>query len=147
MPKEAIMNKVSVFGLKGAALDWAVAAAQNEQYKEDRLVKWSREEPTLPAKIEREKSLGSYTYHLYSPSTDWNCGGEIIVENGVSVSHRDNSPSIWDAIIKPDFYSSGIPNSGVKKEVIASGPTPLIAAMRCYVISVLSDEIVIPDDL
>lgn len=141
------MNKVRVLELKGAALDWAVAAAQNEQYKEDRVVIWKREEVTLPAWIERENSPGAYTYHRYSPSTNWNYGGEIIEKNGMSVSHRYSSPSLWDAIIKPDFYCTGIPNSGVKKEIIVSGPTPLIAAMRCYVISVLSDEIVIPDDL
>lgn len=123
------MNKVSVLELKGAALDWAVAAAQNEQYKEDRVIKWDREELTLPAWIERENSPGTYTYHRYSPSTNWNYGGEIIEENGVSVSHRYNSPSIWDAIIKPDFLLLRYSEQWSKKGIYSEWP---YTSNRCH---------------
>jgi hypothetical protein len=32
-------------------------------------------------------------------------------------------------------------------DCVAFGPTPLIAAMRCYVISKLGDEVEVPDEL
>lgn len=89
----------------------------------------------------------------FNPSTNWKDGGPIIEKHGINVSLRYGSlppnhvQDSWDAIIKPAFYSSGRPGSGVKKEVIASGPFPLIAAMRCYVLSKLGDEIDIPEQL
>ncbi len=84
------------------------------------------------------------------PSMDWSLAGPIIERAGIDILLRYGSlppnhvQDVWDAVIKPEFYKSGRPRSGVKKEVIASGPNPLVAAMRAYVISRVGDKIEIP---
>jgi len=71
--------------------------------------------------------------HVFSPSTDWGQGGPIIEHESMKVQpfmHRN----LWIAYIdKP--YAHG------------DGPTPLIAAMRCYVASKLGDTVEIPEEL
>ena len=70
----------------------------------------------------------------YKPSTDWAQGGPIIEREFIRI--QPESP-YWEA----DTYTdAGDCFTGV-------GPTPLIAAMRCYVASRLGDEVDIPDDL
>jgi hypothetical protein len=54
----------------------------------------------------------------YSPSTDWAQGGAIIEREGLTITHQQNQ---WAAQTDDDLF--------------AFGPTPLIAAMRCYVAS------------
>lgn len=67
-------------------------------------------------------------------STCWNKGGPIIEREGISViSH--NKPNHWVARTT-DYPSRYI-----------QGPTPLIAAMRCYVASKLGDEVDVPEEL
>ena len=64
----------------------------------------------------------------YTPSTDWAQGGPIIEREGISLMDG------WSA------YTENLRN-------LHQGPTPLIAAMRCYVASQLGDDIDIPDTL
>jgi len=65
-----------------------------------------------------------------SPSTDWAQGGPIIERERIELEHDG---FIWWARIKADEEYSG--------------PTPLIAAMRCYVASKLGDDIDVPEEL
>jgi hypothetical protein len=60
----------------------------------------------------------------YSPSTDWAQGGPIIEREGLTITHQQNQ---WAAQTDDDLFEFG--------------PTPLIAAMRCYVASKLGDEV------
>lgn len=64
-------------------------------------------------------------HYTYKPSTDWSQGGPIIEREkmGVFPTH--------------DGWAAGM----------QSGPTPLIAAMRCYVANKLGDEVEIPKEL
>ena len=107
--------------LNGAALDWAVAKI----------------EYTNPV------TIGDTTLMVfkdvpfdYHPSTDWSQGGPIIERENISITGTNfawwECDSGWYAHIG-DHYSSG--------------PTPLIAAMRCYVASVLGDEVEIPSEV
>ena len=66
----------------------------------------------------------------YSPSTDWAQGGPIIEREGLTITHQQNQ---WAAQTDDDLFEFG--------------PTPLIAAMRCYVASKLGDEIELPEEL
>ena len=70
---------------------------------------------------------------LDSYSTDWAQGGPIIEREKLDVFCSGN---VWDA-------STGDRHPNV----IKTGTTPLIAAMRCYVASKLGDEIEIPEEL
>ena len=68
-------------------------------------------------------------------STDWAQGGPIIEREGFELCRIESSAFgvEWRAQIDCDCRSYG--------------PTPLIAAMRCYVASKLGDEVDVPEEL
>lgn len=109
---------VKVSELSGAALDWAVAKV------EDMLDRWGRCAP-----------VG------FKPSTDWAQGGPIIERERISTRTHAEPGFNWVAFI--DFGGSSV--SGAKARM--TGPTALIAAMRCFVASKLGDVVSIPDEL
>jgi hypothetical protein len=106
--------------LTGAALDWAVAKAEgNVQLQYD-----SREGLII------RNILG---WIPYRPSVAWQQGGPIIERERIGLGHAiSEGNSYWFAI-------------GYLVE--ECGPTPLVAAMRCYVASKLSDEVEVPEEL
>jgi hypothetical protein len=68
----------------------------------------------------------------FAPSTDWADGGPIIEREKIELFIRDEKWFAYSSNSTPeDFY----------------GETPLIAAMRCYVASVLGDEVDVPEEL
>jgi hypothetical protein len=71
-------------------------------------------------------------------STDWSQGGPIIEREGIELSPHPCAPW-WARKYSPDV--------GVFHRVGVLGPTPLIAAMRCYVASKLGDTVDIPPEL
>ncbi len=73
-------------------------------------------------------------------STDWAQGGPIIERERMDIQCWDFHSMPWKASMWWDDESS----SG---DIQMHGPTPLIAAMRCYVSSKLGDEIEIPEEL
>ena len=74
--------------------------------------------------------------NVFEPSTNWSQGGPIIERERISVVDVDGY-DFWKA---DKLNKEAIP-------VISYGPTPLIAAMRCYVASKLGDEVEIPEEL
>ena len=107
--------------LVGSALDWAVAKCIGIEMVG--LFFWGKGD--LDA---REYGPG------FKPTTDWADGGPIIEREGINIIQCGS----WMAEMDAD-YSGGV--------ISAEGPTPLIAAMRCYVASKLGDEIEIPKEL
>jgi hypothetical protein len=67
----------------------------------------------------------------YTPSTDWSQGGPIIEREKIAI---DWDGAAWCA-------------SDNVNPIACYGPTPLIAAMRCYVASKLGDTVDIPEEL
>lgn len=112
--------KIKTSELKKAALNWAVAQVRQLPLDDLRLSKsvvFRRGEPWVP--------------DMY-----WEQGGPIIEEQGIDLMHlRNDDLSVsWVAT-----WDSG--------ETEFVGPTPLIAAMRCYVASKLGNEVEVPDEL
>jgi hypothetical protein len=70
----------------------------------------------------------------YAPSTDWSQGGPIIEREKISTTCYGQ----WLAALPVD-------TTGEARGYY--GPTPLIAAMRCYVASKMGDEVEVPDEL
>jgi hypothetical protein len=66
----------------------------------------------------------------YSPSTNWVQAGVIIEREKIELTH--DGFEWWARIWADEDYK---------------GPTPLIAAMRCYVASVVGAEIDVPVEL
>lgn len=79
---------------------------------------------------------------IYRPSTDWSQGGPII-ERECIATYASGACSVSPK--NPDYWVAEILETDGMRE--AYGPTPLIAAMRCYLTSKLGDEIDIPEEL
>ena len=113
--------------LTGPALDWAVAKCEGVNEEAFHLYY----EPTDPTDYDR------HGYPEFHYSTIWSQGGPIIEREGIAVRMSfDDEHKGWTAIIwahKTTFFEDG--------------PTPLIAAMRCYVASKLGEDIDIPEEL
>lgn len=135
--------------LTGAALDCTVALC--EGYSDVRVNPhpWDKGLVMTPPR----EAYGPVYLSDLCYSGDWGLGGPIIEKAGITVSLRYGSlppnhvQDTWDASIQPEYYTTGRPGSGVMKAVTVTGPTPLIAAMRCYVASRLGDEVEIPEEL
>jgi hypothetical protein len=110
--------KVKTNELSGAALDWAVAVALGHK---DIITDFG-----VYIRI-RTQPAGALTF---SPTVDWSQGGPIIEREQIAIYLSDHKE--WTGV---DGGNSG------------TGPTPLIAAMRCYVASKLGDEVEVSDEL
>lgn len=125
---EAKEEFVSVFtkDMNGMALDWIVAKFE--------------------CMLDKPLAIGSFLdghvphYSIvlqdFSPSTKWSHCGPIIFREKIATMWWTGKNE-WAA--KPDSKKSNEPNH--------FGPTPLIAAMRCFITSKLGDVIEIPISL
>jgi hypothetical protein len=128
--------------LTGLALDWAVA--QCEGYTGLHKIAGRRpHEPQLGIWPPR-KEYGVMDLWELSYSTDWAQGGPIIEREKLTLDLTDvlfdHDTDECVQLDKPEWWVS-------KDDVTGRGPTPLIAAMRCYVASKLGDDINIPEEL
>lgn len=75
----------------------------------------------------------------YEPSTDWRTGGPIIEREKIAVIH---CPAGFTAGEEWEAYMGYVdPRRLDLDPADGEGPTPLIAAMRAYVVSKLGDEV------
>ena len=113
--------------LTGPALDWAAAMCEGKAFAEE----------------------GEKFKLAYSPSTNWAQGGPIIGREKITVAPFYDrwvaAPSIGELIRDGDGDCMTI--AMWKSEPHFYGPTPLIAAMRCYVASKLGETVDIPKEL
>lgn len=114
--------------LKGESLDWAVGIAQGwVVYPEDSIEQGS----IFHLDAEKAPFGPIMDVRNYHPTTNWAQGGPIIEREGITVGSN----------LFGDGY---IANKG---DLDDYGPTPLVAAMRCFVQSKLGDEIEVPDGI
>ena len=76
-------------------------------------------------------------YSKFNPSTDWIQGGPIIAQKRLCIDIGHDG--VWLACSKQNY--DDVP------EFIHAGPTPLIAAMRCFVASKLGEEVEVTEEL
>jgi hypothetical protein len=84
--------------------------------------------------VGKDDLLGAW----YAPSTDWSQGGAIIEREEISISREFSSGRVEWAAWTPALIRDDA-------EAFGYGETPLVAAMRCYVVSKLGDEVDVPD--
>jgi hypothetical protein len=109
---------MKVSELSGAQLDWAVAKAEGiEHYFDDGSV----------CLVGQPFDTG---WRYWTPSSDWAQGGPIIQRERIRLDPR----GVWVA-----------GHDSSNDEYL--GPTPLVAAMRCYVASKLGDETDLPVEI
>jgi hypothetical protein len=84
----------------------------------------------------------------YAPSTNWAQGGPIIEREKIELAYRPRgNQNDLHGSRKPDWAAGIYNEKEYTTDHIRGGPTPLIAAMRCYVVSKLGDNIEIPEEL
>lgn len=88
--------------------------------------------PALDWAVARAAGLYAPEPWISDPSTDWAQGGPIIDRERIQFRSEQNTQ-----------YRAFIGLCGAD----ATGPTHLIAAMRCYVASNLGDEVDVPEEL
>ena len=113
--------------LTGAALDWAVAKCEGIELESGYGVQETSGYYNRLL-VDGRMSKGQSMLVRYIPSTDWAQGGKLIEKEMVSLEWTGED---WMAYIWHD------------REYF--GPTPLVAAMRCYVDHVIGDEVDIPE--
>ena len=116
--------KIKTSELTGAALDWAVAKCEGATDE------WHSYKPFFWHGVACI-CMGGHDVD-YTPSTDWAQGGPIIEREGITIWAFD------DVACRAQLDTATDP---------LEGPTPLIAAMRCYVASKLGDEVEVPEEL
>lgn len=111
--------------LSGIALDWTVACAKG----------YSKPALTISGNIQGFLNMHEDGYHNYS--VDWSQAGPIIDREEITVCWQGAQwvGSKFNVRVAGEY------------EFQNSGPTPLVAAMRCYVASKLGDIIEVPDEL
>ena len=134
--------------LTGAALDWAVAKCEGRE--------WESADSFLAYHED-----GDMNY-----STDWAQGGPIIEREKITIvcaegdynPSKAGTPDCYDTywVAEKGRLSAGTSYGpqgddwGERFHIDVDcviGPTPLIAAMRCYVVSKLGNEVEIPKEL
>jgi len=113
------MHTIKVSELTGSALDWAVSKCEGIPLEAPDYI-WN--------------PFGRFNNQY---STSWAQGGPIIERENILL----NPQYPWWASTMRHIAA---PNTN---SLIYTGPTPLVAAMRCYVASKLGDEVEIPEEL
>lgn len=119
------------------ALDWAVAECEGMDIEIRPAGACGRPLYVLAAEAGR-------TPWTWTPTTSWHQAGPIIEREGIAVDVVRAGWTIdsWvAALVHEDKEFDGVARAE------EYGPTPLIAAMRCYVASKLGDEVDIPEEL
>jgi len=86
-----------------------------------------------------DHEVTSSEWGMWGWATDWAQGGPLVEREGMGMWMYQ-----WNEEGEPEvgWYAEDKDGNHVR-----TGPTPLIAAMRCYVASILGDEVEIPKEL
>jgi hypothetical protein len=123
--------------LQGAALDWAVAKCEGREQavSKNNGGSLSFDAGLHPYMADLDKAG---RYQIYTPSTDWAQGGPIIERELIDIVALTDSDEWLATMLSPDYADH---------QCAMFGTTLLIAAMRCFVVSKLGDEIELPEEL
>jgi hypothetical protein len=121
--------KIKTSDLTGAALDWAVTLIEKPIACEYGVEDW---------RGQRRQTVknGEYVYRWHQ---SWAQGGPIIEREGIGFRRGYSDESGFNGWVAQRWAQD--------TTVFEEGPTPLIAAMRCYVASELGGEVDVPEEL
>ena len=119
--------KIKTSELTGAALDWAVSSALGLGYRyDDKYGPMCFRPSTTPRVVAWDSRPLPY-------STSWQEGGPIIEIERIKLEFDGAEGFQWWG------YHPKIDD-------LEHGPTPLVAAMRCFVLSRFGDEVDVPEE-
>lgn len=148
--------KIKTSELSDAALNWAVSVAGEYEANGHRpRLGWSTrtDVPRYWCVRHQVKDVGWFADYEFCPTRDWSQGGPIIDREGISLRpiRKPGHKLDGQCLAAIDHGNTGTLVQWVKRETFSrhywKGPTPLIAAMRCYVASRLGDEVEVPEEL
>lgn len=128
--------KIKTSELTGAALDWAVATVEGYTELHRMENRWDHE-PHLAMHPPR-REYGVVEMWQLGFSTDWAQAGPIIEREWLHITP-------WPNESDEDLRWQCKQHDSI--DCVAFGPTPLIAAMRCFVASRLGDAVEVPEAL
>ena len=148
--------------LTGPALDWAVAKGEGkylvffDEYFTRNGLASGKSQARVESMLDYQPLKGKWCWlnriggavAIPNYSTDWSQGGPIIEEDIFKLFR--NVGGSWTAQIKkrvPYYSPTYDADIGADEILSKAGPTPLIAAMRCYCCAKLGDEVEIPEEL
>lgn len=135
--------KVKTSELTGAALDWAVAKCEGISVHVSRGGWIVFDADAWP---QFRNDYNDYKLQSFAPSTNWSTGGLIIEREQIALQYYQDggheNGGEWLA-----YVLSGKDDDGFDNTIVTDGPTPLIAAMRCFVASKLGEEVEISEEL
>jgi hypothetical protein len=120
--------KIKTQDLTGTALDWAVAKCAGVPVEISNGGWWVFDSDTYP---KFRNAFSDSKWQTFFPSITWSQAGVIIEREGMSIGMVN------------EFWQAHLSEFGVWQD----GPTPLVAAMRCYVASKMGDEVEVPDEV
>jgi hypothetical protein len=124
--------KIKTSELEGSALNWAVAKC--EGYFD------------IGMAVIVDGEVQVHYFVRWNPAADWAQAGPIIELAFISIFDLPSGIDVAQhpTFTKEDLWEAEICPTG-EDSIRYCGPTPLIAAMRCYVASKLGDEVDVPD--
>lgn len=125
--------KIKTSELIGPALDWAVAECEGVEVEFGAWESLWLVDKDVWSNSRCVQGDDGTTYH---PSRGWKIGGPIIKRERISVC--------WEGTL---WVGSRYNETEGRYWAQTSGPTPLVAAMRCYVASKLGNEVDVPKKL
>jgi hypothetical protein len=130
--------KVLTENLTDLALDWAVELANGTHWSSNGYFVFKNADGTTRT-FERSPE--------WRYSTSWTQAGPIIDREKICLKALFFKDGGWRAHKHSLRYDDRLADYIYGDEIMQDGPTPLVAAMRCYVASKLGDKIEIPDEL
>ena len=132
---------INVNEAQGVVLDWLVAKAQKIE-----VVAWITEDRKAYFVVLKEDFTDKLptTFYgdpesTYYPSARWDQAGPIIESHAISLNFDNDPGYLWAAWTPAPLRDEA--------EAFGYGNAMLIAAMRCYVISKLGDQVEVPDEI
>lgn len=121
--------KLKTAELTGAALDWAVAQAEGRTD----VTTMDFDELGVGC-VQAEPDRFMNNSRCWAPTRYWQQASPIIERESIYLMPNENADGWFAHKVGGEQGDYG-------------GPTPLVAAMRCFVASKLGDEVEIPDEL
>lgn len=117
------------------ALDWAVAKCEGLQAYKDAMLDGRVKEGWWVSGLSTDPN-DWHPLSTFNPSTNWAQGGPITEREKIDTIADPNGKDVWLGRL----YQNRV-------EYKAFGPTPLVAAIRCLVVSKLGEYVEIPESL
>ena len=127
--------KIKTANLIDAPLDWAVGTALNLPVEVCQIFQYGKPNGKHYISIGETDKDGAEVD--FEPSEEWAQGGPLIQREEIGIG----------CLGKSAIYANPWLAARTEDNTEYAGPTPLVAACRCFVAARLGDEVYIPDEL